>query len=61
MDKINILGFTGSTQSKSTALSILEFIRREYSQKFDLRIFNELSQLPLFNPELENELLKQVA
>lgn len=60
MSKLNILGISGSTKSKSTALSILNFLSQEYSQEIDLQIYTKLSQLPHFNPELEEQLPNSV-
>lgn len=56
MSKLNILGISGSTKSKSTALSILEFLGKEYNQEIELKIYNGISKLPHFNPELEKQL-----
>jgi len=56
MKKLNILGISCSTKSKSTALSILEFLAKEYEESVEIKIYDQLSQLPHFNPELEEQL-----
>jgi len=54
--KKKILAFSGSTKSRSTSLSILEFIGETFKEEIELNIYNSMSELPHFNPELENEM-----
>lgn len=54
--KKKILGISGSTKSTSTSLSVLKYIADKYGQKIELNIYNKLSALPHFNPELEESL-----
>lgn len=51
----NILAISGSTKSKSTSLSILEFLKETYSSNIELTIYNRISDLPHFNPDLEDK------
>jgi len=54
--KKKILGISGSTKSKSTSLAILKFIAEENKDNIHLNIYNRISELPHFNPELEEQL-----
>lgn len=56
LKKINILGISGSTKSRSTALSILEFLAKKYKKNIEVNIYKQLDDLPHFNPELEDDL-----
>lgn len=57
---MKILGISGNTKSKSTALSILQFLKDEYKERIELSIYNKISELPHFNPELEEPLPNSV-
>lgn len=50
--KKSILAIVGSAGKNSSNLSLVKRIKELTRDKFDLRIFNELSSLPHFNPEL---------
>jgi len=55
MSKKKILAISGSTKSRSTCLSIIKFIGSQFVENMDLSIYNDIDQLPHFNPELDNE------
>ncbi|UTN06458.1 NAD(P)H-dependent oxidoreductase [Flavobacterium bizetiae] len=55
MKKTKIFAITGSTRSNSSNYRILKFISEQISDSFEVEIFEELDQLPHFNPDLDNE------
>lgn len=56
MDKRkNILALNGSASGKSTNLELIKRISELAEDKFDLDIFEKLTDLPHFNPELSIE------
>ncbi|MDV7140363.1 NAD(P)H-dependent oxidoreductase [Maribacter sp. TH_r10] len=58
--KVKVLGISGSTKSTSSSLSILEFIKEKYHDNIELCIYDKISDLPHFNPELEEQLPSSV-
>lgn len=60
MKRKRILGISGSTKSRSTSLSILKFLAEEHKELIDLNIYDQLSDLPHFNPEMERSLPSSV-
>ncbi len=54
-DKKNILAIIGSASKKSSNLKLVEKIAELAKNDFNLMIFDELSALPHFNPELSVE------
>ncbi len=52
-----ILAICGSTRKESVNLHILEQVAGIYAGLYDWHIFNELDQLPHFNPDLDNDQL----
>jgi chromate reductase, NAD(P)H dehydrogenase (quinone) len=54
-DKIKILAISGSTRTSSSNLSIIKAIAGLTSETFSVTIFDGLSELPHFNPDLDNE------
>lgn len=56
-----ILAISGSTKSKSTSLSIIQFIKERYHGDVEIDIFNRIAELPHFNPELESELPEAIS
>ncbi|CAA9200116.1 NADH-dependent flavin reductase subunit 1 [Flavobacterium bizetiae] len=55
MKKTKIFAISGSTRGNSSNYRILKFISEQISDWFELEIFEELDQLPHFNPDLDNE------
>ncbi|MES2332789.1 MAG: NADPH-dependent FMN reductase [Bacteroidota bacterium] len=55
LQKKKILAISGSTRADSVNLHILRAIAGMYAQKADFIIFNEIDQLPHFNPDLDKE------
>jgi NAD(P)H-dependent FMN reductase len=54
-DKIKILAICGSTRKASSNLHIIKAIANLTSEIFEIQIFEGLSDLPPFNPDLDNE------
>lgn len=55
LQKKKILAVSGSTRSRSVNLHILQAIAGLYASKVDVEIYNELDQLPHFNPDLDKD------
>ncbi|MEO6232325.1 MAG: NADPH-dependent FMN reductase [Ferruginibacter sp.] len=54
-NKKKILCISGSTRNNSSNLKLLQLIAEMTHEKYEVSIFNELSTLPHFNPDLDNE------
>ena len=54
-DKIKILAISGSTRKSSSNLNLIKAIAELASETFGVNIFDGLSNLPHFNPDLDNE------
>ena len=54
-DKIKILAISGSTRKASSNLNLIKAIADLTSEDFAIDIFGGLSELPHFNPDLDNE------
>lgn len=54
MSHKQILGIVGSTKKQSSNKKILEFIKTEFAEKLEVDIFDQLEELPHFNPDLDN-------
>jgi chromate reductase len=54
-DKIKILAISGSTRKNSSNLNLIKAIADLGSETFSVNIFEGLSALPHFNPDLDNE------
>src|SRR6185312_7778426 len=50
-----VLAISGSTREKSINQCFIEAIRNLSSNKFSVTIFSGLSDIPYFNPDLDNE------
>jgi chromate reductase, NAD(P)H dehydrogenase (quinone) len=50
-----ILALSGSTRKNSTNLNLIRAIAELAKEKFELTIFEGLSNIPHFNPDLDNE------
>lgn len=53
--KIKILAITGSTRRNSSNFKILNYISNHLNSKFEVEIFEDIDQLPHFNPDLDNQ------
>jgi len=51
--KKKILAISGSTRSRSVNLSILQHIARLMADRWEVRLYDGLTQLPYFNPDLD--------
>ena len=52
-DKINILAISGSTRKSSSNLNLIKAIALLASETFAIHIFEGLTELPHFNPDLD--------
>ncbi|MBZ4042573.1 NADPH-dependent FMN reductase [Flavobacterium hibisci] len=52
---IKIFAITGSTRKNSSNFKILKFISENINREFEVEIFEDLEELPHFNPDLDNE------
>nr|WP_199003063.1 NADPH-dependent FMN reductase [Flavobacterium sp. ASV13] len=52
---IKILAITGSTRKNSSNFKLLKFISEHIKNEFEVEIFEDLDQIPHFNPDLDNE------
>ncbi|MDQ2746145.1 MAG: NAD(P)H-dependent oxidoreductase [Acidobacteriota bacterium] len=58
----NVLAIAGSLRTKSTNLTILEIIGKTFSDKINLTIYENLANLPHFNPDSDTpEVVESVA
>ncbi len=54
-DKLKILAVSGSTRKASSNLNLIKAIADMTSETFTINIFEAVSDLPHFNPDLDNE------
>jgi chromate reductase len=54
-DKLRVLAISGSTRKASSNLNLIKAIADLTSEAFAINIFEGLSDLPHFNPDLDNE------
>ena len=54
-DKIKILAISGSTRKSSSNLNLIKAIAGLTTEVFTITIFEGLSELPHFNPDIDNE------
>lgn len=52
-DKINILAISGSTRKNSSNINLIKAIALLTSESFSIAIFEGLTELPHFNPDLD--------
>lgn len=52
---IKILAITGSTRKNSSNFKILKYISEHIKKEFEVEIFEDLDQIPHFNPDLDHE------
>jgi chromate reductase len=55
-DKKKILAISGSTRQSSANLNLIKAISDLFEEKLTIRIFQGLSDIPHFNPDLDTEL-----
>ncbi|MDW8852020.1 NAD(P)H-dependent oxidoreductase [Flavobacterium sp. MMLR14_040] len=55
MRKIKIFAITGSTRKNSSNFKILKYISDNIKSGFEVEIFEDLAEIPHFNPDLDNE------
>ena len=51
----NVLAISGSLRTESTNLKIIEFVARLAAQRLRFNLYEGLSQIPAFNPDLDGE------
>ena len=54
-DQIKILAISGSTRQHSANLNLINAIKHQYADLIDIKIFNTISDISHFNPDLDNE------
>jgi chromate reductase len=54
-EKTKIFAITGSTRKNSSNFKILKYILENIKTEFEVEIFEDLDQLPHFNPDLDHE------
>jgi chromate reductase len=54
-DKLKILAISGSTSANSSNLNLIKAIIAMTGETLDIRIFQNLSAIPHFNPDLDRE------
>ncbi|WP_411824572.1 NADPH-dependent FMN reductase [Leptospira sp. 'Mane'] len=55
MNRKKIFAISGSTRSQSSNESILKTIAKLFSDRLEIQIFKQLTDLPHFNPDLDKE------
>ncbi|MBS7230869.1 NAD(P)H-dependent oxidoreductase [Flavobacterium psychroterrae] len=55
MKKTKILAIIGSTRKNSSNYKILKFISENIKPEFEVNIFEDLADIPHFNPDLDTE------
>lgn len=51
----NILAISGSLRAESTNLKIIEYIAKLAADRLKISVYQDLSKLPAFNPDLDGE------
>ena len=54
-DKIKLLAISGSTRKSSSNLNLIKAIAGLTTEVFTITIFDSLTELPHFNPDIDNE------
>lgn len=54
MRKYNVLAICGSTRAQSTNLSLIKAIKHLFLEQLEIEIYSGLSELPHFNPDLDD-------
>lgn len=55
--KKKILAIAGSIRKNSVNKALLSYISNTFKEDFSIEIYNQVGQLPIFNPDLEGDLL----
>jgi NAD(P)H-dependent FMN reductase len=55
MSRKKILAILGSTRQNSSNELILNYIQSKYADRFDVKIYKELAELPHFNPDVPDD------
>jgi len=55
-----VLALCGSTRTHSANLGIIRYVEKNLSDEVQLEIFNELSALPHFNPDLDKDNVPEI-
>ncbi|SMD34071.1 NAD(P)H-dependent FMN reductase [Reichenbachiella faecimaris] len=50
-----IFAISGSTRKKSSSKALLRYVAEQFSNLIELELFNDLDQLPHFNPDLDGD------
>ena len=58
--KKKILAISGSVRKASINTAILRHIQESYQEDLDIEIYDKVDQLPIFNPDLTDELLPPI-
>jgi chromate reductase len=53
--RIHILAISGSTRLQSANLQLIQYIQKEYLEDIEIEIYNRITELPHFNPDLDKE------
>lgn len=54
-DRRRVFAISGSTRTTSTNTNLLEWITKLAGDRFDMELFEQIAQLPHFNPDLDDE------
>ncbi|QNK61060.1 NAD(P)H-dependent oxidoreductase [Pedobacter sp. PAMC26386] len=54
-EKIKIVAISGSTRQRSSNLNLIKAVQHMAANLFELSVFEGLTDLPHFNPDLDNE------
>ena len=58
--KKQILAISGSVRKASVNLAILKYIKHTFKEELTIEIYDKVDQLPIFNPDLEGDLLPNI-
>lgn len=58
-DKIKILAISGSTRSSSSNLNLINAITKLAADQFEVSVFDGLTGLPHFNPDIDHEVVAE--
>ncbi|NIG53006.1 NADPH-dependent FMN reductase [Chitinophaga sp. Cy-1792] len=54
-EKISVLAISGSTRAQSSNHQLIHGITKKYADKIAVTFFDDLTTLPFFNPDIDNE------
>jgi chromate reductase len=60
MSKKKLFAICGSTRSQSANVSIIQYVAKLLSGEMEFEIYNGLSDLPHFNPDLDKDVAPQI-